>query len=326
MKRRFACRALALIPVALVLPLAAQPVRMFRVAWVSTDRRNSPSPNLDAFRAGMRDLGYVEGKDLVIDAWWGDGSGARVGQMADDIVRSQPDVVVAAGGLALDSLLQAGVKGPIVFSISADPVEWKIVESFARPGGNLTGISLFTLALVGKRMELLKEVVPGVRRVALIANPQHPGEPLELQAAQAAATKLGLAIRYFPVNTEAGLETALADIARNRDQAILAFADGFTLGFAERIARFSLQNRIPTVDGWAAFARQGNLMIYGPVIQDVYRRLAAYVDKIRKGAKPADLPIELPTKVELVVNAKTARALGIAIPPPVLARADEVIR
>ena len=146
MKRRIFCRGLAVMSAATVLPTAAQPAPMFRVAWVSTDQKNSPSPNLEAFRGGMRDLGYAESRDLVIEPWWGEGSSERVEQLASDIVRSQPDVIVAAGGLALFALIRAGVKTPIVFSISADPVEAKIIESFARPGGNVTGISLFTLA------------------------------------------------------------------------------------------------------------------------------------------------------------------------------------
>jgi putative ABC transport system substrate-binding protein len=235
-------------------------------------------------------------------------------------------VIVAAGGLALNALIRAGLKTPIVFSISADPVEAKVVESFAHPGGNMTGISLFTLALVDKRMELLKEAVPGVRRVALIANPQHPGEQLELAAARTAAAKLRLTVRYFGPRSEAELDAALADIARARDDAIIAFADGFTMGFAGRIAAFSIRNRIPAVDGWAQFAHEGNLMIYGPVAEDVYRRLAGYVDKILKGAKPADLPVELPTKVELVINLRAAKALGLRIPQSLLVRADEVIQ
>ena len=309
-----------------VAPLAAaQPARMFRVAWVSTERKVSPSPNLEAFRGGMRDLGYVEGRDLVVDTWWGEGSQDRVRQLAGDIVRSQPDVVVTQG-IALYPLISAGVKMPIVFSISADPVEAKVVESFARPGGNVTGISLFTMALIGKRMELLKEVLPGIKRIAVIGNPQHPGERKEREAAQAAATTLALTLRYFPVHSEAELETALVDIARDHDEAIVALADGFTMSFAERFSSFSIQNRIPVVSGWAPFARRGNLLIYGPVFTDVYRRLAVYVDKIHKGTQPADLPVELPTKVELVINLKTAKALGLAIPQSLLLRADEVIR
>jgi len=326
MKRRDASRILALLPLATAWPAFAQAQAPFRIAWVSTERKGVPSANLEAFRGGMRDAGYVEGRDVVIEAWPGDGSGARVSEMAPEIVRSQPDVVVASGGLALFPLVRAGVKTPIVFSISADPVEARIVDSFARPGGNLTGISLFTLALVGKRMEIMKEVLPGLKRIAVIGNSQHPGETKERDAAQTAASALGLSMRYYAVTSGAELEAALADIARKRDEVILAFADGFTMGFAGRIAAFSLQHRIPAVDGWAPFAEQGNLMTYGPVFEDVYRRLATHVDRIRKGAKPGDLPVELPTKVELVINAKTAKAMGITIPPAVLARADVVIR
>lgn len=298
----------------------------FRVAWVTTDRKDSPLPNLEAFRAGLGELGYVEGKTVAIEVWSGDGSGERVGGMAGEIVASRPDVVVAAGGLALFPLVRAGVKLPIVYSVSADPVEAKIAESFARPGGHMSGISVFALSLVGKRLELVKEIRPAAKRVAVVCNPQHPGEHKELAAAREAARQLGLEVRYFPANTAAALDSAFADIARVRDDAILAFADGFTLGFAGRFAAFSLEHRVPVVGGWAQFARQGNLMIYGPVFADVYRRLAFFVDRIRKGANPGDLPVELPTKVELIVNLKTAKAIGVAIPASVLARADEVIQ
>jgi putative ABC transport system substrate-binding protein len=326
MNRRRLCVALAALPLATTLTARAQSGAPYRVAWVTTERKDVPSPNLEAFRVGLRELGYVEGRNVAIEVWTGDGSGERVGAMAGDIVASRPDLIVAAGGLALFPLVRAGVKLPIVFSLSADPVDAKIVESYARPGGNMTGITLFTLALVGKRLEYLKELLPRTRRIALVANPQHAGEHRELAAAREAAGKLGLEVRYFPVNNAAALEAALADVARARDDAVVAFADGFTMGFAGRFAEFSLANRIPVVDGWAPFARAGNLMIYGPVLDEVYRRLAVYVDKIHKGAKPGELPIELPTKTELIVNAKTAKALGIAIPAGVLARADEVIQ
>ena len=325
MKRRSFHRSLTAMPLAAALGALAQPKRPLRVAWVSTERKDLPSRNFTAFRAGLSELGYVEGRDLVIDAWWGEGSRDQVEKLVPDILRAQPDVVLASGGLALGALMRAGVKLPIVFSVSADPVEARFVQSFARPGGQMTGVSLFTLALVGKRLEILKEILPAARRVALIANPQHPGESQELDAARAAASKLGLAVRYFPVKNEAELELAFADIARQRDDAIVAFADGFTMGFAARIAAFSLQHKIPAIDGWAQFAQQGNLLIYGPVIQEVHRRLAAYVDKIGKGAKPGDLPVELPTKVELVINLKTAKAIGLVIPNTVLVRAVEVI-
>jgi putative ABC transport system substrate-binding protein len=325
-KRRTVCAALAALPLSVALPARGQSGAQFRIAWVTTDRKDAPNANLEAFREGLRDLGYVEGRSHAIEVWSGDGSGERVSQMAGEIVASRPDVVVAAGGLALFPLVRAGVKLPIVYSVSADPVEARIAESFARPGGHMSGISLFALSLVGKRLELVKEIRPGAKRVAVVCNPQHPGEHKELAAARDAARQLGLEVRYFPASTAAALDAALADIARGRDDAVLAFADGFTLGFAGRFAAFSLEQRIPVVGGWAQFARAGNLMIYGPVFADVYRRLASYVDKVRKGATPGDLPIELPTKVELIVNTRTAKALGIAIPASVLARADEVIQ
>jgi putative ABC transport system substrate-binding protein len=326
MNRRNACRTLAVLPLVYAVRAVAQPVVACRVAWVSMDQAGSNSHLLAAFRAGMADLGYVEGKNLVIDTWWGAGSSERLEHMAGDILRAQPDVIVTQGGSALPPMLQAGVKKPIVFSMSADPVEAKIVDSYAHPGGNVTGITLFATDLAGKRMALLAEVLPGVKRFALVANPQHPGEQKELQGAQAAAAKLGFTLRYFPVQTEAELDAALAEIARARIDAIMVLSDGFAVGYAERFAAFSVQNRIPVVTGWAQFAQRGNLITYGPVFADVYRRLATYVDRIHKGARPGDLPVEQPTKLELVINLKTAKALGLTIPQSVLVRADEVIQ
>jgi putative ABC transport system substrate-binding protein len=273
----------------------------------------------------MAELGYVEGRNLVIDSWWGDGSEASLAGQIDAIVRSRPDVIVAQGGLALHPLLVAKVKIPIVFGVSADPVEAKIARSYAHPGGNATGMSFFALDLVGKRLQIMTEALPAMKRVALLADPQHPGQHKELEVAQAAADRLGLQVRYFPVHSEAELDAALVEIARGRYDAILAFADGFTQSYAGRIAAFSLRERIPAVDGWSPFAYEGNLMIFGPVLEECYRRLAAYVDRIRKGARPGDLPIELPTKVELVINLTTAKAIGVRIPQSLLARADKVI-
>lgn len=194
-----------------------------RVAWVSIERASSESPFLEAFRGGMRELGYTEGKNLSIDKWWGDGSAEKLAQQIDAIVRSQPTVIVAQGGLALHPLMVARVKVPIVFGISAEPVDAKIAESFARPGGTATGMSFFALDLVGKRLQIMKEALPTMKRVALLADPQHPGQHKELAAAQVAAGNLGLHVGYFPVHNEAELEAALSDIARARYDAILAF-------------------------------------------------------------------------------------------------------
>lgn len=326
MNRRAMCYVLAVASMTLAMRAAGQGLPALRVAWVSPERATSNSPNLAAFRNGMRELGYVEGKNVVIDTWWGEGSSERLDQMAGDIVRSRPDVIVTGSGYAVLPMVRAGVKLPIVFVVSADPVEAKLVASFARPGGNMTGMSLFSLNLMGKRLEFLREAMPGLKRIAIIANPEHSGEPLELKAAQEAAAQLGFTHRYFPVRSASEVEQALAEIARGRDEAILAFADGFTLSFAQRLAGFSVAQKIPAISGWASFAQRGNLMTYGPVIDECYRRLAVYVDKIHKGAKPADLPIERPTKVELVINLKTAKTLGIAMPQSLLLRADEVIQ
>ena len=325
MRRRAFHRTLAAIPVSVALGATAQSKRPLRVAWVSAERKDRPSQNYAAFRTGMRELGYVEGRDLYIKTWWGEGSRDQLESLVPEMLRAQPDVLLASGGLALGALIRSGVKLPIVFSVSADPVAAGFVQTFARPGANMTGVSLFTLALVGKRLEILKDILPGARTVALIANPQHPGESQEFDAAKGAAARLGLAVRYFPVKGESELDAAFADIARQRDDAIVAFADGFTMTFASQIAAFSLQHRIPAIDGWAEFAQQGNLLIYGPVIQEVHHRLATYVDKIGRGAKPADLPVELPTLIELVLNLRTARAIGLRIPGTVLQRADRVI-
>jgi putative ABC transport system substrate-binding protein len=317
---------LAALPLVYAVQASAQPALPYRVAWVSLDQAGSDSPLLAAFRAGMADLGYVEGRNLVIDAWWGAGSSERLKQMAVDIVRAQPDVIVTQGGSALTAMLRAGVTKPIVFSMSADPVEAKIVDSYAHPGGNITGITLFATDLAGKRMALLMEAVPGVSRFAIVANPGHPGEQKELRSTQAAAAKLGVTLRYFPVRTESELDAALAEIARTRIEAVMVLSDGFAMDYAERFAAFSVQSRTPVVTGWAQFAQRGNLMAYGPVFPDVYRRLASYVDRIRKGARPGDLPVEQPTKLELVINLKAAKALGLAIPQSLLLRADEVIQ
>ncbi len=327
MKRRVFCIALAAVPASAVRTAFAQgaATRQLRVAWVSYGSPDGGAPLLALFLDGMRALGYVEGRNLLVERWWANGSAGRLAQITPDIARSKPDVAVA-GGLAVRPLVDARLGVPIVFTISADPVDAKLVASFARPGGELTGMSLFTADLIGKRMELLKEVVPGVRRVAVIANPLHAGEPRERDAARGAATRLGLTMHYLPAGNPAELDGALAEVLRTRDDAIVVFADGFAMNHAPRIAEFSLRHRIPAVSGWAEFAKRGNLMSYGPVVEENYRRLAAYVDKIHKGTRPGEIPIELPTKVELVVNVKTASAIGVTIPPTVLARADEVIR
>jgi len=326
MKRRTLCRVLGLPLLAVMQGVGAQSKPAFRVAWVSLEQADSSSPVFAAFRTGMAELGYVEGKNLVIDAWWGDGSATRLEQQRADMLAARPDVIVAQGGVALAPMLHPSVNRPVLFSMSGDPVAAKIVASYAHPGGNATGITLFAAELTAKRMALLKEMLPGIRSIAVIANPRHPGAQRELQSAQDAAARLGLRLSHFPTQSVAELDAALVEIGRARSDAILVFADGFALQHADRIAAFSLRQGIPVVAGWAPFAQQGNLMSYGPEFADVYRRLASYADRIRKGARPGDLPVEQPTKFELVINLKTAKALGLSVPQALQLQATEMIQ
>jgi ABC-type uncharacterized transport system substrate-binding protein len=303
----------------------AQPPTVSRVGWLSADRAGGGSPFFDAFREGLRDLGYVEGRNLTLDARWGEGSSERLDQLAAELIQSKPHVIVTQGGPALGPVVRAGAALPIVFAFSGDPVEAGFIDSLARPGRNLTGVMFLSLELVGKRIELLKEVMPGVSRIAILANPEHPGDQAELRASQAAAKTLGLTLEYFQARNVQELEGALTAIPRSRSQAVVVFPDAMTVRNRERIASFSATHRIPVVAGWAQFAESGSLMSYGPNLRDSYRRLATYVDKVLKGAKPAELPVELPRTVELVINLKAAKALGITVPHSVLVRADKLI-
>jgi len=261
----------------------------------------------------------------MIDARWGEDSRERLDQLAMELVRSNPHVIATHGGPATYPVVRAGATMPVVFGFSGDPVEGKLVESLARPGRNFTGISFLSLELVGKRIELLREAMPGLKRIAIIARPEHPGEQGELRASQAAAKAFGIALDYFPIKSEAELDKALAAIPQLRCEAMIAFPDATMMRYSERIAAIAIKNRIPAMSGWAEFTERGNLMSYGPNLPAAFRRLAYFIDKILKGAKPADLPVELPTLFELAVNMKTARALGITLPQSVLVRADRVI-
>jgi len=302
----------------------AQKSAVVRIGWVSNDRAVG-SPFLDAVREGLRDFGYVEGRNLVIDARWGDGSIKRIDQLASDLVRSKPHVIVTHGGPSTYPVRRAGATMPVVFVFSGDPVEGGLVDSFARPGRNFTGISLMSTELIGKRMALLKEVMPSLRRVAVCSNPEHPGAQSELRASEAAAKSLGLVVEHFQVRTRAELDDMLPFVLTSRSEAIVVFPDAILMRYSEYISEFAIKNRIPAISGWALFAERGNLMSYGPNLRDSYRRVAFYVDKIVKGANPAELPIELPTTVELVVNLKAAKALGMTIPQSVALRTDRVI-
>ena len=302
----------------------AQPAgKTARVGWIAIGPESGRARAfLDAFREGMRERGWVEGRNLVVESRWGDREMAA--GHAAELVQAKIDIIVAQGPAVFGVRAAAGTT-PVLFSYSGDPVEAKLVSSLARPGGNLTGMSLLGFDLVGKRLEVLKEAVPGITRVAILANPEHPGEGTERAVSRAAAQRLGLAVQYLPVRAARDFDGAFEAIVRERADAIVAFPDGLMISQAAAIAEFAARRRIPAISGWADFADAGNLMSYGPHLRETWRYIAGYADRILRGAKPGDLPVELPSKLELVVNLRVARALNLTLPPSLLARADRII-
>jgi putative ABC transport system substrate-binding protein len=274
-------------------------------------------------RAGLAERGWVEGRNLTIDERWGDRDSAEA--LARDLLRLEPRVLVAQGAMVLGARgVQSDV--PIVFGFSGDPVEAGLVASFARPGGRLTGIAMQSLELVGKRLEIVKELMPKVSRVAILANPAHPGEQLELRASRAAADRLGLAVQYLPVSSARDFERALPALLRERAEAIVAFPDALVMSQAQAVAGFSRRHRIPAVSGWSEFAEEGNLLTYGPNLRATWQQAAGVVDRVLRGARPADLPVEQPASFELVINLRTAQALGLTIPTSLAMRAERLVR
>lgn len=298
--------------------------RPARVCWISPTPAADGSPFVDEFRNGMRDLGYSEGRNVVIEAYWGENSDARAAQLIAQVVASQPDVIVAQGRTA-PPVARATQTTPVVFGFSGDVVEAGLAERLSRPGRNLTGISFLVIELVRKRMELLKELLPNAKRVAVVANPQHPGDRTEREVSRAAAADHGVSVEHFEASNAKELDVALAAMETAGCDAAMFFPVQNVINRRERIAAWAIRNRIPTISGWAQFAEGGNLMSYGPNLREACRRLAVYVDRILRGARPGELPVELPRTVELVLNLKAAKALGITVPRTILERADRLI-
>ena len=321
-------RALAAWLACAALPAGAQGVMsspsMPRIAWTSGARPDAASPFVAALRQGLAEAGRLEGRDYSLDIWWGDDSVERYDAIVAEMLRTRPDLIVTQGPIVY-AVLRSKATQPVLFAFSGDPVEARLVETLSRPGGNLSGISMLSLDLIGKRMQLLADAVPGMRRLALITNPGHAGERRELAASHAAAAKLGLDVSYLPMRGDAALGEALQGALRARCEGIVVFPDQGMMRRSERIAAFAQQHRMPATSGWAEFARRGNLMSYGPNIQQVFRRLGAYADRVLKGTRPADLPVELPVTIEHILNLRSARAMGLAVPRPLLLGADEVL-
>ena len=314
-------------------PLAvrAEGERVRRIAWLGAGRADDPSPYLDSLRAGLRELGWSEGRNLTIGRFWATGLD-NVEAVGRELLASDPEVIVAQEFTVL-GLRSLKTTKPVVFGFSGDPLDVQLVQSWARPGGNFTGMSYLAIELVGKRIELLKEWLPQTRRIAVLARPQHPGDQLERKASEEAAAKLGIELSYFPYSSRSvlpardlgELETAFRAIAQDRCDALVVFPDSAMYEICERIARFAVEAKLPSVSGWSSFVNKGLLMTYGPNVRELYRSLARYVDRVLRGTPPADLPFQAPTTLYLAINQKTAKALGVDVPPTLLARADEVI-
>jgi putative ABC transport system substrate-binding protein len=298
--------------------------RVARVGWLTAQREASLTPFIAALRSALADLGYAEGRNLVMEYRFGDDDLDRVPALAAELVQRSVDLILVQGAaVAVSAKLQLPV--PLVYVTSGDPVSAGLADSLARPRGNMTGMTFMAAELNGKRLELLRDIMPGLQRVAIVANPAHAGEHLERDYTQEHGRRLGLSIDYLPTRTRDELENAFAAMAKNPPQAISLFADGFAVQYRQSIIDFGLSQRMPVVSGWPVFARSGALLTYGPHLISSYQRLAYYVDRILKGARPADLPIEQPTKFQLMINLKTARTLALTIPLGLQATADELI-
>ena len=320
-------RAVTAIGVLLTRPTAswAQTVpAVRRIAWFGLGPLDAPSAYLEALRAELRDLGWSEGRNLAISRFTSTRTPEDVETVVREVVAARPEVVVAQEFAAL-FMLRSQATLPVVFGFSGDPVEAKLVHSLAHPGTNYTGMSYLASELVGKRIEFLKEVLPHVRRIAILARPQHPGEHRERAASEEAAQKLGIIVVYFPIRETAEIDKAFHVMRQERCDAVVIFPDYVMFRNRDRVARLAIEAKLPAISGWPAFAESGLLLNFGPNLRDIYRGLARYVNRILRGAKPEDLPVELPRTVELVVNMQTARVLGIKIPPAILLRADQVI-
>jgi len=311
----------------LAAPLTAEaqaPAKVPRIGFLSPLSLTGDT-RLESFLQGLRELGYVDGQTIAIEFRFAEGNSERLPALAAELVRLKVDVIVATAQASTEAAKRATGTIPIVFAVVGDPVGVGLVASLARPGGNITGLASIAPEVVGKQLQLLKEAAPKISRVAILQNPNNPGHPVVLRQAEAAARTLGLQLHAVQARTPAEIDAAFAAMRSQRSGGVLVGRDALVLQQRAQIAALAAKSRLPAVYGFRENAEAGGLLAYGANVSAMYRRAASYVDKILKGAKPADLPVEQPTKFELVINLKTARALGLTIPQSVLGRADEVI-
>jgi putative ABC transport system substrate-binding protein len=305
----------------------AQQPKIIHLGYLDPHRPTDPiAANLRRqFLLGLRDLGYVEGRHFKMEDRSADGQLERLGSLASELARLPVDMFVVGGDAPIVAAMRASDTIPIVMTIAADPIRSGFIQSLARPGGNVTGMSALASDMASKRLELLREIVPRAVRVAVLWNSSNAAKVAEWQDTQEPARALGLTLRSVEARSRDELETALAGIGQDLPDALLTFTDGFTIGSRQRIGGFALANRLPMISEIREFADAGGIATYGVNRADLWRRAAAYVDKIARGAKPGDLPVEQPTRFELIVNLNTAKAIGLDIAPTMLTRADEVI-
>jgi ABC-type uncharacterized transport system substrate-binding protein len=307
---------------------AQQAERVRRVAFLHPYAENDPEvlARVVAFRQGLEALGWTENRNIRIEHLYSGGDLGQIRAYATELVRSAPDLIVGSGTPIIAALKQATGTIPIVFNVVTDPVGQVFVTSLARPGGNITGFTFIDFPLIGKWLEMLKEIAPGVRRVTLMFNPDTtPFYPAFLRELGAAPASLAVELSASPVHDEAEVEAAVTSFAREPTGGLIAAPDAFINTRRRLIMALAERYRLPTIYSFRQFVTEGALISYGPDTTDIVRRSASYVDRILRGEKPADLPVQTPTKYELVINIKTAKALGLDVPPQLLARADEVI-
>ena len=325
---KFWLHALAAM-LALASPLtttAQQPGKIPRIAYVYLYELGPSAPYLDDFRKGMRELGWIEGKNITIEYRNAGANPEKLAAIMRELVDSNVDVIVGACTPEAKAAQKVTSTIPIVFAATGDPVKAGIVASLGRPGGNATGVAVLLLELSGKRIAILKEVLPGLKRATVLWNPVRPDNAPEVAALQESARKLGFTVESQQVRSHDEMDIAFDAILKDKSQAITETGDPLMASEARRVVDFANSARLPAIYDDRTYVDAGGLMSYGPNLPAQHRRAAYYVDKILKGAKPADLPVEQPTKFELVINLKTAKALGITIPQSVLLSADEVIR
>ena len=316
----------ALVLASLPLAYAQQPKKIPRIGFLSPTPPAAISARMEAFRQGLREFGYVERQNIAIEYRWGEGRSDRLPEFAADLVRIKVDVIVTAGPQATRAAKEATATIPIVMAFDNDPVGNGFVASLARPGGNITGLSTLYPEISGKQLELLKEIVPRLSRVAVLGTSTQPGNAQSLRETELAAEAFGVQLQYLEVLAPKDFETAFRAANKGRAEAVLVLQSFVLTSQRKQLVDLAVKNRLPAIYDRREFVEDGGLMTYSVSSTDLFRRAATYVDKILKGAKPADLPVEQPKKFEFIINLKAAKQIGLTIPPNVLARADKVIK